>query len=139
LIFSRFLDESTICVPLSSIEERKLAVDAENVVVVALVVRRFPMNPVVTPRLVVVALLKNDAIAKRLVEVLFVEEALVVKKLVEELLVMNPLVAKRLVLVELVVTDDVPKIFCAYKLRNLKVLDPRDPPRSDPGVMLPAT
>lgn len=50
-----------------------------------------------------------------------------------------PVPEVRVVDVELVITDDVAKIFCVYRLRNLSVEEPRDPPKSEFGVMLPAT
>jgi hypothetical protein len=58
---------------------------------------------------------------------------------VVEAFVKRPFDAKSTpVVVELVTTEEVAKIFCAKRFRNLSVEDPSEPPRSEEGVMFPA-
>ena len=105
-----------------------------KVVVVALVVVDLEKVAFVANRLV------DDAnVENRVVEVALVNVALVDPRLVLVPLVKNPLVENRLVEVALVIIDEVAKRFCENRLRKRSDEEPRDPPRSVPGVMLPAT
>ena len=92
-----------------------------------------------TERLVEVLLVIVPFVVKKLVLVPLVIPAFVTPRLVEVALVKDAFVEKNEVDVALVMIEEVANTFCAKRLRNLSDEEPRDPPRSDPGVMFPAT
>ena len=95
-------------------------------------------------RVLIVAVTAERSVEKNEEEVALVTVSCVIDVVAKELLpetvrfVKNELTEKRFVEVALVIIDEEAKMFCEKRLRKRSDEEPRDPPRSEFGVMLPA-
>ena len=112
---------------------------AERKVVEAFVMNALVVDDLPAAKRVVVPLVTNSLVIDAPVAERLVVDALASVALpVEVKLVVDAFVAKSDVEEAVVTTDEVAKIFCAKRLRNLRVEEPSDPERSENGVVLPA-